>query len=371
MEIHPPLIEMLGGRWRFEAPVAAAAWSGDGSVAAFALADGAVALARADWPGGPEVRTRATGGLEVHPPTVPSPPVSRVSAHKGPCRALVARPGVGFLSGGEDGRVVCIGLDGTADAGTRPAERRVDLLAAGPASWACAAGHKVVVTGTSRHVLTFPAEIRVLAFDPSGYRLAAAYQDGTGICSDDGAPVGRLPCRGLPLALAWSPDGAWLALGLKAGGVHAWPSDDGAGLVLGGHSGQVRSLGFSADGRLLVASGAPRVLHWRFDRQELAEPGGCGLPSSRAPVSVVACHPARPLLAAGYASGAVLLCQPGSEDVLFIRPAGGGAAQTLVWSPDGRRLAFATEEGEAGLILLPDALFRDDALTSVRGGRRS
>ena len=90
MEIHPPLIELLGGRWRFEVPAAAAAWSDDGSLVAFALDDGTVALARAEWEGGPEARTRATGGLEVHSPTVSSPPVSRVHAHEGPCRALVA-----------------------------------------------------------------------------------------------------------------------------------------------------------------------------------------------------------------------------------------------------------------------------------------
>src|ERR1700737_4325081 len=100
MQIPPPLIDLLGGRWCFDAPVAAAVWSGDGSVAAFGLGDGTVALARAEWAGGPEGRAHAAGGIEVHPPTVPSPPVTRVAAHKGACLALAADPGAGFLSGG-------------------------------------------------------------------------------------------------------------------------------------------------------------------------------------------------------------------------------------------------------------------------------
>jgi WD40 repeat protein len=353
MEIHPPLSELLGGHWSFDAPVAAAAWSNDGSVTAFALGDGAVALARAEWEGGPEVRIGATGGVEVRPPTIPSPPVSRVLAHEGPCRALVAQGDGGFLSGGEDGRVARIGLDGSIDASARPTGRRIHLLAAGLAGWACASGREVVVTGT--RVLTFPAEVSALELDPTGHRLAVAYQDGVSICVDDGPPARCLSFQSLPRGLAWSPDGAWLAVGLAAGGVRAWRPDSNAEVVPGGHSGEVRSLGFSADGHLLAASGAPRVLYWRLDTREFGE---CGLPSSRAPVTTVAWHPARLLIAAGYASGAILLCQPGTEDVLFVRGAGGGAALWLAWSPDGSRLALATEAGEAGLVLLPEELFR-------------
>jgi WD40 repeat protein len=354
MEIHPPLSELLGGHWSFDAPVAAVAWSNNGSVAAFALGDGAVALARAEWGGGPDVRIRATGGVEVRPPTMPSPPVLRVLAHEGPCRALIAQHG-GFLSCGQDGRIVRIGIEGSIDAAAPPAGRRIDLLATGLAGWAYASGGEVVVTGTSRRVLAFPTEVSALGFNPTGHRLAVAYRDGASIWPDDGGPARRLSFYGSPRALAWSPDGAWLGIGLAAGGVRAWRSDGSAEVVPGGHSGEVRSLGFSADGRLLAASGAPRVLCWQLDTRE---PGECGLPSSRAPVTAVAWHPLRPLIAAGYASGAILLCQPGGENVLFIRGARGGAALWLAWSPDGSRLALATEECEAGLVLLPEELFR-------------
>ena len=137
MQIHPPLIELFGGRWSLDAPAVAAAWSDDGSMAAFGLGDGTVVLARAAWPGGPEARPRATGGIEVHPPTVPSPPVSRLAAHKGACLALAADGDAGFMSGGADGSVMRIGCNGNANRSTASLERHVDRVTLGSPGRRC------------------------------------------------------------------------------------------------------------------------------------------------------------------------------------------------------------------------------------------
>jgi WD40 repeat protein len=366
MKIHPPLIELLGGRWRFEAPIAAAAWNHEGAVAAFGLADGTVGLVRANWEGGPEVIPRPTGGIEVRPPTVSSPPVARVSVHKGASHTLVPEPGGGFLSGGDDGRVMRIERDGIVTQEMGFPERFVTFLDTGLVGWrACVAGREAIITGRYRHVLTLPSEGNALAFDPLGRCLAVAYQDGISIWSDDGAPTRDLKFRGLPQTLVWSPDSAWLAVGLDAG-VRAWRLADGVDVALSGFSGVGRALSFSSDARLLATSGARRVVYWQLGPEYLAEPGECGLASTSAPVCVVAFHPARLLVAAGYGSGAILLCQPGTEDVLFAKGAGGGALVTLAWSPEGQRLAFATEGGEAGIMLLPDGLFRHNALAAAR-----
>src|SRR4051812_47802806 len=191
MDIHPPLIDLLGGRWRFEAPVTAAAWSHDGLIAAFGLGDGTVVLARTRWPGGPEVRARASGGLEVVPPTVPSPPVSCVAAHKGACCILAAEPG-GFLSLGADGTVLHVAADGQVEKDAGLAGSRVELLACGDAGWcAGAAGREVTLTGPSQTVLTLPREVSAMAFDPAGRQCAVAYQDGVDVWSLDGALLHR------------------------------------------------------------------------------------------------------------------------------------------------------------------------------------
>jgi len=54
MNAPPPLIELLGARWVTEAPVVAVAWDAAGLNAGFALGDGTLALAVAEWRGGPD-----------------------------------------------------------------------------------------------------------------------------------------------------------------------------------------------------------------------------------------------------------------------------------------------------------------------------
>src|ERR1700761_574492 len=104
MDLHPPLIDLLGASWRFEVPITGVAWSLDGSVAAFGLGEGSILLARARWSGGPDVRARASGGVEGIPPTVARPPVSRLAVHNRASRTIAAVSG-GFLSLGADGDV--------------------------------------------------------------------------------------------------------------------------------------------------------------------------------------------------------------------------------------------------------------------------
>ena len=72
------------------------------------------------------------------------------------------------------------------------------------------------------------------------------------------------------------------------------------------------------------------------------------------------------VLAAGYHSGAVTLCQPDSDSFLLIKGAGGGAPTALAWSPDGERLAFGTQDGWLGWIELPDPVFRNHRPATAR-----
>jgi hypothetical protein len=334
-------------------------------VAAFGLGDGTVVLARAEWAGGPEVRAReGDGGVEVTPPTDPSPPVTRVSVHTGRCLALVADPAA-FLTGGEDGRVVRLESDGTAsEPQNERTGRPIELLAAGAggaAGWrAAVSGRHVHITGPGRHILEMPDAVTALAFDPAGHRLAIAHRGDAAICgaslwSDDGAALRRLSSPGLPLSLAWSPDGSLLVAGLQEGAPPDWRlADDrladGTEIALLGAANMqgVASLAFAYDGSFLAASGAPRVACWRRGPADSfsPDPVACGLANRRALVALVACHPASPMIAAGYGNGAVLLCQPGFEDALFARPWGGGGVTALAWSSSGRRLALGTSEGE-------------------------
>lgn len=357
----PPLLDLLGAAWSLDAPVTGVAW--DNETAGFALGDGSLAMARAEWDGAPALVPRDGGGLEVSPGTAPRPPVSRQTVHDGACLTLAADPEGGFLSGGDDGVLARTGADGVVHRiGSHPG-RWVDLVAVSAAGWrAWSVGKRVHLSGPGAAELDAPGSVRALAFDPAGTRLAIAHYRGVTLWDTAitlGVASRVLPTKGCPRSIAWSPDGAYVICGLQENALHGWRLSDDGDIEMGGYPGQPRSLGFSADGRYLASSGAPRVICWPFDPPGVAsQPAECGMPSSRMPVCMVACHPWHPLVAAGYHNGAVLLCQPGQDDVLFAKGSSGGSVTALAWSADGTRLAVGTAGGEAGVVALPSALFR-------------
>lgn len=355
----PPLLDLLGAAWTLDAPVTGVAW--DGATAGFALGDGSLAMARAEWDGAPRLGPREGGGLELSPGTAPRPPVGRQRVHDGACLSLAADPQGGFLSGGDDGVAAHTGADGEVREMGRYPGRWVDLVAASPAGWrAWATGRQVHLSGPETAELTAPGSVTALAFDPAGTRLAVAHYHGVTLWQADAPRSPRvLPTPGCPRSIAWSPDGEYVICGLQENALHGWRLADGGDIEMGGYPGQPRSLAFSADGRFLASSGAPRVVCWAFNPPGAGgQPLECGMPSSRLPVCMVACHPSFPLIAAGYGNGAVLLCQPGQDDVLFAKGSSGGSITALAWSADGARLAVGTEGGEAGVVALPGALFR-------------
>ena len=354
----PPLLDLLGAAWSLDAPVTGVAW--DGAVAGFALGDGSLAMARAEWDGAPKLVPRDGGGLDLASATAPRPPVSRQSVHGGACLSVAADPSGGFLTGGDDGVVAHTGGDGVVHGIGSYTGRWVDLVAVSAAGWrAWSVGRRVHLSGPGTAELSLPGAATALAFDPAGTRLAVAHYHGVTLW-EAGAQAPRvLATGGCPRSVAWSPDGAYVMCGLQENALHGWRLSDGGDIEMGGYPGQPRSLAFSADGRYLASSGAPRVVCWPFDPPGAGrQPAECGMPSSRMPVCMVACHPSFPLVAAGYHNGAVLLCQPGQEDVMFAKGSCGRSVTALAWSADGGRLAVGTEGGEAGVVALPGALFR-------------
>jgi WD40 repeat protein len=358
----PPLLDLLGACWALDAPVVGVAW--DGALAGFGLGDGSVALGRAEWDGAPDL-SPCEGGTTLTPATAAPPPMARQRVHQGACLSVAAQPGGGFLTGGDDGGLARTDADGKTTELAHYPDQWVDLVAAGEAGWnAAAVGRRVHLSGRSAHTLDLPGSVTALAFDGAGTRLAMAHYHGVTLWAP-GAPLRVLRTPGCPLSLAWSPEGDYLICGLQENALHGWRLSDGGDIEMAGYTGQPRSLDFSGDGRFLASSGGSRVVCWAFDPPGAdSQPVECGLPSSRLPVCQVAYHPAYPLIAAGYHNGAVLLCQPGSDDVLFVKGSAGGSVTALAWSADGMRLAMGTQGGQAGVVALPGVLFRFTGLNS-------
>lgn len=358
-----PLIDLLGARWAMGPAVAGAAWFGTDNAVAFGLADGTVAIARAGWEGAATLQPREGGGVELVPATAPAPPVMRAGVHAGPCLDLVAAGDGTVLSGGVDGQLACTGADGGVETLASFPGARVERVAAGKGgARACAVGQRVHRFGPSPGVLDLPSPAAALAFDPAGRQLAIASTDGVTLWS---AEASLLASASTPRALAWSPDGRVLVSGLADNAAHGWRLPDGDAIVLDGYPGQPLSLSFSEPGGFLATSGSARVVCWQLGGAPRRSECGVG---STVAVTQVACHPVRPLIAAGYENGAVLLCRPDSADILFVRAPGAAAVSTLAWSPDGAFLALGAAGGEIGVVAFPERLFRPIAAGSATQG---
>lgn len=355
----PPLIDLLGARWSLGAPVAALAWTrGEAgrALAGFALGDGTLAMAPGGWEGAPTLEERAGGRITLVPgdPGKEKPPLSRLAVHRGAALALAGDGEDGFLSGGEDGRFVQVSAEGEARLLAEFSGVAVEQVAAGGPWRACAAGEVVNVFGAAPARIDLPGPAQALSFDPGGEILAIGHAGGVSLWQA-GRAVRRLASGGRVRALVWSPDGTLLVAALDGGELAGWRIADGAPLALA-RAGEP-ALSLSIAGNWLAASGGAQVACW-----DLARPGSgpvlCGLSAARAPVSLVARHPVQGPLASAYRNGAVLLCQMGSEELLFVRAAPAAPVTALAWSGDGNFLALGAEDGEAGVVSLLPLLFR-------------
>ncbi len=67
-------------------------------------------------------------------------------------------------------------------------------------------------------------------------------------------------------------------------------------------------------------------------------------------VSVVASHPKQDIFAAGYSDGTILMVRMNDGAEILVRKNGGAAVAALGWDAKGSILAFAAEDGDAGLL---------------------
>lgn len=316
----------------FDAGVAGAVFSDAGLLAA-SLGDGTVQLVGADG--------------SVRP----------VEAHEGAALCLALDiDGQGFVSGGDDGRLVRSAPDGTATVLLEAPGRQIDVLAVSrPAkARAVAVGREVRLLdggGTVRgRASGHPSTVSALAFNPRGKRLAAAHYGGVTLwwTATLGQAPGRLEWRGSHIGVSWSLDGTHVMTAMQECELHGWRVSDGDDMAMRGYAAKVRSMDWLAKPPVLATSGAECVIAWSF-----AGPGPRGKPPWEVGrglgrlVTQVAVHPGRPLVAAGFDDGGVAVCELAADRdrAVRVRPAGGGRVSALAWSRDGARLAAGTDAG--------------------------
>jgi WD40 repeat protein len=162
-------------------------------------------------------------------------------------------------------------------------------------------------------------------------------------------------------ALSWSPDGNWLALSVAKTGIVLVRLADARIVRIPTYPAIVAALTWSADSRVLVTSGAYRIIAWDVSSLDDESEQPTNLTTGRPRfvlVETVDIHPERRLIAAGYADGMVAVARIGQSDELVVRAPGGGAVHALRWSGDGQHLAFGTSDGEAAIVTFPPYIFK-------------
>ena len=263
-----------------------------------------------------------------------------------------------IVMGGDDGKLVALDAKGeVALIATDPKRRWIDNVALHPdGAVAWSAGKTAFVRGAKGEEKSFdvPSTVGGLAFAPKGLRLAVAHYNGVTLWFPNMvATADVLEWAGSHLGVVFSPDNKFLVTAMHEPALHGWRLADHRHMRMTGYPGRVRSMSWSAGGKALATSGADTVILWPFASKD----GPMGKePAMLAPlqarVSMVACHPKQDIFAAGYSDGTVLMVRLTDGAEILVRKPGAVPVTALAWNAKGTLLAFAAEDGDAGLLAL-------------------
>ena len=281
------------------------------------------------------------------------------AVHDGAILCAVVHPsGDGLVTGGDDGRVIW----------SRKGEAGV--LATAKGAWidsidassetnliAFSAGRTVSVIDATdvgfRRDFQHERTVSGVAFDPKGRRIAASTYGGACLWFAriaDQKPT-KLTWAGSHTGVAFSPDGAFVVTTMQDAQLHGWRLKDAKNMRMGGYPSKIRSVGFMNKGRLLATSGAQGAVLWPFDGSNGPmgrEASEIGFDDSTL-VNMVATANPQGVLAAGLADGRVWVADPAAHGLNFIKAEKGAPIVALALSADATRVAWADEDGQAGV----------------------
>jgi len=194
--------------------------------------------------------------------------------------------------------------------------------------------------------------IRYLAFHPDG---TALYSWGTDLqrrtWSTGGLLLDNMSAQGTSPVMAANPEGAVVATA-NGGPAISLPNTPAWGVTrtLTGHTGPIRTLALSADGKMLASAGQDRTIcFW-------ALPIGRFVGRMQVAAEVVdalAISPGEKMVAWGSGREVHLAEMPGGQ-ILHTLELATGTVDALALSPDGRLLAAAGQDAEIHLWRLPE-----------------
>lgn len=325
----PTQTNLFDKTWALNEGVLTVAFTGDNTTAAIALLDGTVVLIKG------ETEKRIT----VHPNGSPLSFVAEAD---------------GFLSGGDDGRVVRVTWDDAPEVLAAHKGKWIDNVAVHPLGLrAYSVGKEVYLLGREAP-LPHPSSVGGIAFHPNGKRLAVSHYNGVSLWwlnAKDPKPQ-TLLWKGSHLKTLWHPSGDYLMTSMQENALHGWRMKDLGELRMAGYANKIHSFGFSSKGKWLATSGSEQIICWPFSGSgpQGKPPFGLGMPEEGYPCTVVAPNPKEEVLAAGYASGRIVLALFEDQLPIELLPPNRIPVVALEWSPNGKTFLAAREDGSVFLF---------------------
>lgn len=265
-----------------------------------------------------------------------------------------------LLTGGEDGKVMRIGADGSTKQIAEAPRKWVTVVAGGPqgaVGYAFGKSSNIVLPDGTTKEIAEERTVEALAFAAKGLRIAAARYNGVSLhWVNTNTPPTDLEWKGAHTGVTFSPDGRFLVTTMQENALHGWKLDGKPGeprhMRMTGYPTKVKSYSWSSKGKWLATSGAPAAIVWPFSAKD-GPMGKAPLElGTRANVMVtcVAFHPVEEVLAIGYIDGMVLGVRVGDGKEALLRRPGKGAITSMSWSGNGKLLAFGSQAGDCGVI---------------------
>ena len=285
-----------------------------------------------------------------------APTCTKVEAHHGGALCIAALTNSdGFVSGGDDGKLVRISSDGEMALLHDAGNKWVETVATSSGLIAASIGKTVLLfdeKGQQKAEWGYPSTVSGLTFDPKGKRLIASHYNGATIrfvAAKTDSPR-LLEWKGSHLGVAISPDGGVVVTTMQENALHGWRLVDGQHMRMSGYPSKSRSLSFTRTGKWLATSGAEPIVLWPFTGGGPMgkEPTELDAGNPGAFCTAVASNPAADLVASGFADGAVSVADIDTKRAVRLRAADKDPISVLAWSPGGRTLAYGTEGGGVG-----------------------
>jgi WD40 repeat protein len=281
------------------------------------------------------------------------------AAHDGAILCAAVHPsGDGVVTGGDDGRVIWH-RRGEAGVLATAKGQWIDAIDASAESGliAFSAGKTLSVIDARdagfRRDFVHERTVSGVAFEPKGRRIATSTYGGAALWFAriaDQKPT-LLKWAGSHTGVTWSPDGAFVVTAMQDNQLHGWRVKDQKNLRMGGYPSKVRSMSFLANGQLLATSGAQGAVLWPFIGSNSPmgrEASEIGFDEGSL-VALVASRPKHAVVSAGLNDGRVWLAHPAAQGLNFLKAEKGAPITALAMSADARRVAWADEDGQAGV----------------------